>query len=452
MKPYKTLLILLVFMVLLYGPSLFHFESIHPGASVSISLPQLNDLLLPLSYPDEDILPLPDTSLKSLPVKDTIDFSKLNAIEDPGSAGIFPSLLDSLALADSQVRIMYYGDSQMEGDRITDYLRKILRDDLGGSGPGLLLPAMLVPYTRTAYIRSSSNWQRYDYRSLRGDGIIPPDLGPLLSFSRFMTKDNDTTSAWIKITPASTADQYAKDYDLLRLFYGNLHDSLMIDIKDDRETIYSGWLLPAEEISEFCYDLSSPAGIEISFSGTGSPDLYGLSLESDSGIIIDNIPLRGSAGLEFTRVGKQNLIKSYGYIDPDLIILHFGLNIVLNIRDDYTYYEENIYRQTEHLKNIYPECRILLIGVTDMAREDESGIHSYPNIPLIVEAQRRAASRSGVLFWDSRMQMGGKDAIVEWRQNDPPLASNDYTHITYEGGHKLAALLYEAMTNSFTEP
>jgi D-alanyl-lipoteichoic acid acyltransferase DltB (MBOAT superfamily) len=43
--------------------------------------------------------------------------------------------------------------------------------------------------------------------------------------------------------------------------------------------------------------------------------------------------------------------------------------------------------------------------------------------------------------------MGGKDAIVEWRRNDPPLASNDYTHISYEGGHKMAALLYDAMTN-----
>lgn len=452
MKPYKTLLILLVFMVFLYGPSIFHLESIHPGNSVSINLPQVNDLLLPLSFPEEDAEMVSDELVESPPARNTIDISALNAIEAPGSSDVFLSLIDSLAPGERQLRIMYYGDSQMEGDRITDYLRKILRDDHGGSGPGLLQPAMLVPYTRTAYIRSSSNWLRYDYRALKQNGINRSDLGPLLSFSRFRTEENVTTDAWIRIRPSKTADKYAKEYNLLRIFYGRLKDSLSINIKDEGKIIYSGWLLPTVEISEFRCDLASPAGIEIAFSGISSPDLYGLSIESDSGLVIDNIPLRGSAGLEFTRAGKENLRESYRFIDPDLIILHFGLNVVLNIKDDYSYYEENIFRQIEHLKIIYPGCRILLIGVTDMAREDESGIHSYPNIPLIVEAQRRAALRSGVLFWDSWTQMGGKDAIVEWRKNDPPLASNDYTHISYEGGHKMAAMLYAAMTNGLAEP
>ncbi len=446
MKPYKTLLTLLVFMVLLYGPSLFHFESIHPGDYATINLPQIDDLLGPGSFIFDTPEPVPDTLIISLPDPDPPDLRGLNVIEIPDSSVIFPSLIDSIARGAYQTRIMYYGDSQMEGDRITDYLREMLRDDRGGSGPGLLSPTMLVPYTRTAYIRSSSNWERYDYRSLEGSKINHSDLGPLLSFSRFRLKENDTTRAWIRVTPSVTADQYAKNYDLLRIFYGRLHDSLRIDIREDRRIVYSGWLTPVEEISEFSYDLDSPTSIEILFSGESSPDLYGLSIESNSGFVVDNIPLRGSAGMEFTRVGEENLRKSFSIIDPDLIILHFGLNIVLNIKDDYTYYEENIYRQIEHLKVIYPETRILLLSVTDMAREDESGIHSYPNIPLIVDAQRRAAFRSGVLFWDSWMHMGGEDAIVEWRKKDPPFALNDYTHISYEGGHKMAALLYEAMT------
>ncbi len=448
MKPYKTLLILLVFMVLLYGPSLFQFESIHPGGSVSINLPQIDKLLNPLALKSNSHKALPDTLILSVPEPDPIDSGALNIIEMPDSSGIYTSLIDSLASGDKQIRIMYYGDSQMEGDRITDYLRKILRDEIGGSGPGLLSPTMLVPYTRTAYIRSSSNWESYDYRSTADNEIEHSDFGPLLSISRFKSKDIDTTRAWISVTPSGTADRYAKDYDLLRIFYGRLRDSLRIDIKEDKRMVYSGWLSPVDEISEFSFDLTSPSSIEIIFSGVSSPDLYGLSIESDSGIVIDNIPLRGSAGMEFTRVGEENLRKSYSIIDPDLIILHFGLNVVLNIKDDYSYYEENIYRQIEQLKKIYPETLILLIGVTDMAREDESGIHSYPNIPLIIDAQRKAASRSGVLFWDSWLNMGGEDAIVEWRKNDPPLASNDYTHISYEGGHKMGDLMYKAISRS----
>ena len=33
---------------------------------------------------------------------------------------------------------MYYGDSQIEGDRITSYLRQTLRKEYGGTGPGLV--------------------------------------------------------------------------------------------------------------------------------------------------------------------------------------------------------------------------------------------------------------------------------------------------------------------------
>ncbi|MDX2413711.1 MAG: MBOAT family O-acyltransferase [Bacteroidales bacterium] len=39
--------------------------------------------------------------------------------------------------------------------------------------------------------------------------------------------------------------------------------------------------------------------------------------------------------------------------------------------------------------------------------------------------------------------MGGEDAIVRWRAENPPLAANDYTHISYAGGHKLAELMYQ---------
>ena len=44
--------------------------------------------------------------------------------------------------------------------------------------------------------------------------------------------------------------------------------------------------------------------VTIEFEGAVSPDIYGISIESQTGIIVDNIPQRGSAGLEFTMVGK----------------------------------------------------------------------------------------------------------------------------------------------------
>ena len=88
-------------------------------------------------------------------------------------APFFPgdAIRDSLA-AGKQVRILFYGDSQIEGDRMTSLLRRELRENRGGTGPGLISPVMPVMYTRSYVVKSSANWVRYtllDYRS----GVFP---------------------------------------------------------------------------------------------------------------------------------------------------------------------------------------------------------------------------------------------------------------------------------------
>ena len=84
--------------------------------------------------------------------------------------------------------------------------------------------------------------------------------------------------------------------------------------------------------------------------GNVSPDIYGISIESDTGVIVDNIPQRGSAGLEFTMVDRDNLTESLQKLTPDLIILHYGLNIVKNVRNNYSYYQKGLSRQISLLK------------------------------------------------------------------------------------------------------
>ena len=122
-----------------------------------------------------------------------------------------------------------------------------------------------------------------------------------------------------------------------------------------------------------------------------SPDIYGISIESKSGVILDNIPQRGSAGLEFTMVDKDNLSESFKRLSPDLFILHYGLNVVKNVSADYSYYQTGLERQILLLKEISPLTRILVISLTDMAEKEGDSIISYRNIPAIIDAQRRAA-------------------------------------------------------------
>ena len=94
----------------------------------------------------------------------------------------FDSLFVALDSAGShRVRIMHYGDSQIEEDRISNILRDSLQTRFGGGGPGLL-PVLDQHYTFSISEGSSAEPRRYPAHgpaAMRGGarrrgGGVPP--------------------------------------------------------------------------------------------------------------------------------------------------------------------------------------------------------------------------------------------------------------------------------------
>jgi alginate O-acetyltransferase complex protein AlgI len=353
--------------------------------------------------------------------------------------------LDTLKYSRGQVRIMYYGDSQVEGDRITSSLRRFLRKGRTGTGPGLFQPLMPVMYTESIYIRSSSNWKRYNYLSYKNGGISHNDLGPFLSVCRFTEEGSVSESdvkAWVRIVPSKFADSSESKYEWLRIFYGKSAVPVKIVVKGENLLLYTDTLRAGPGVYEFRCPLFNKKNILIEFSGKASPDIYGMSIESMTGIIVDNIPSRGSTGLEFTMIGNENLNQLYNLLSPDYVVLQFGLNIVRNIRSEYNYYQRGLSRQISLLREISPASQFAVIGVSDMARGVGDSLSPYRNIPHIVNAQKKAAEESEALFWNTWQEMGGRYSIVRWHESNPPLAQSDYAHFTSLGARKLAEMIY----------
>jgi len=355
--------------------------------------------------------------------------------------------IDSLQHSTSQVRIIYYGDSQVEGDRITFYLRQLLRETRNGTGPGLFLPVMPVMYTKTLWIRASDNWKRYNYLSYKAGDLRHPDLGPFMAVCRFLPDDSVAPApvkAMVRIRPSDLADSSSAHFDRLRIFYSLPQGKVNIVVRNDK-ILLSDTLDTCFTVSEISCYLNGADDVVIEFAGRVSPVIYGISIESATGIIVDNIPQRGSAGLEFSMVGKDNLAEVYRILSPDLIILHYGLNIVRNVRDDYSYYQRGVSRQINVLKEVAPLTPVLVVGVTDMAEGKGDTARSFSNIPSIIKAQKEAAITSGAAFWDSYAAMGGSRSIVKWAGKTPALAQNDYVHFTYPGADTIARLMYRAL-------
>ena len=350
---------------------------------------------------------------------------------------------DSLYSSGDQIRILYYGDSQIEGDRITSYLRQSLRKKYGGTGPGLMLPLMPVMYTKSIYVRSSSNWKRYNYLSFRKGEYPGKSLGPFMTVCRFLPPGVHAREekAYVRISPSQFADSAVSGFEKLRLFYRNSEAKVKVAISADSKTILNDTLGPAPGVKEMSCALGKPGEVRIDFEGKASPDICGISIESEKGIIVDNIPQRGSAGLEFTMVDSADLHSFYRLLKPELIILHYGLNIVRNVRKDYGFYERGFYRQLERLKEICPGTPLLVVSLTDMAFSEGDSIKPFRNIGLIRDAQQKASETAGAGFWDSRAAMGGEYSIVKWSKRKPPLAQTDLVHFTYSGADTLSGLL-----------
>ena len=92
--------------------------------------------------------------------RDSAQFS-LKKIQYPDNnrSIIFPFFKKLANAKTKKVRIMHYGDSQIEGDRISGRLRERLQKEFGGNGAGLF---PLIPATRKISLKNvpTNNWIR----------------------------------------------------------------------------------------------------------------------------------------------------------------------------------------------------------------------------------------------------------------------------------------------------
>jgi len=448
MRPLRSFLLLLIFLACFTGlhyiihsnqlfPSIYEFI---PSDLISNSISENRN--------NDNIFKEPADSIKLISADSTRSSVSLPPIPERLPDYPFQRFLDSLRYSKGQVRIIYYGDSQIEGDRITSYLRNTLRKERGGTGPGLFLPLMPVMYTKSVWIRSSSNWGRYNYLSYKAGEISHRNLGPFMAICRYLPEGETTSTpekAFVRIRPSKVADSSSAEYDILRIFYGNTPGIVHIVVKADDNELFTDTLTKGTGFNEIKCPLYGKRDIEIEFEGRVSPDIYGISIESETGVVVDNIPQRGSAGLEFTMVDRDNLRESYKKLSPDLFILQYGLNIVKNVKDNYLYYQKGLVRQISLLREISPLTPILIVGVTDMALNEGDSIKSYSNIPAIIDAQKRATLKTDVTFWNSYGAMGGKSSIIKWAEKKPPLAQKDFIHFTYTGADTLSEMLASSL-------
>ncbi|MDJ1473442.1 GDSL-type esterase/lipase family protein [Cytophagaceae bacterium DM2B3-1] len=374
------------------------------------------------------------------------------------------------------IRVLHYGDSQIEGDRISSYLRSRLQQRFGGCGVGLV-PLLDVVGSRMSIAQySDPEWQKlfvYSNGYKKADADSYGVMGAVFRYSstnrvaknEYFAMKIDTIrdtsqhaiyvprkDPGILVSYAELKRGYPKDKQaqVLKLLYRNPQAPFQVTIQEGFDSTQHARLDTSSQFHIYSHRLKKDFDkLTLTFRGTPSPDLYAACLDCEKGVAVDNIPFRGSSGVDFTRMNKSLLGAQIKALNVRMIILQFGVNIVPYVQKDYSWYEQSLSRQLKLFKELAPNASILVIGVSDMSHRAGESYVSYPNIEKIRDAQRKAAFKAGCAFWDTYVAMGGQNSMPSWVFAKPALAKHDFIHFTPKGAMIISEMLYKALIREY---
>jgi lysophospholipase L1-like esterase len=337
------------------------------------------------------------------------------------------------------LHILHYGDSQIEGDRITGYIREQMQEKFGGLGAGLApaiqpIPSMSVSQsasdTISRYIADGNLKQKLDnshYGILAQMALLDGDV--TLTFASRNVKGNYS---------------HARSFSKISLLVGNTYEPFHARLTSGKIDVTKSIEDPTTELQVLTWKLDAPIS-KFSLHLSGDAEVYGVSMDGGYGVAVDNIPLRGSSGTFFTSISNDLLSSAMKKLNVQLIILEFGGNATAYMTDEKAIasYKNKISKQISYLKRIYPSAKILFIGPADMSKKVNGVLQTYPNLEAVVGCLKEAALENGAAFWSMYDVMGGKNSMIKWVEHQPAWASKDYVHFTQQGATKIAELFVQ---------
>lgn len=351
-----------------------------------------------------------------------------------------------------KVRIFHFGDSQIENDRISSLLRERWQSVLGGGGMGYLPANAWIPHLSAEH-RNSDNWTRYTAFGRSHGDVSHRRFGPYQSFARFTPYDTtlctEMRHAWIEVSASKRGYSKTRLYSKVKIFLGNNAHPFELSVSENGQNS-KRMVIPAlpDDDTLISIPLSEQGSVvRLDFSAIHSPDVYGISLESTEGLVLDNVPMRGADGTSFSRSDVQQISRYLRRENTALIIMQYGGNALPYLRDREHAGKaaRNIARQVQLLSKISDGAPILFIGPSDMAIKVKDKFVSHPLLSDFRDSLMHHITQAGAAYYDLLEAMGGEGSMVEWVRADPPLASTDYVHFTPAGARKAAEKLFETL-------
>lgn len=408
----------------------------------TLRFPSMTDILVGEQTEEvespEDFMARREMEIREMKKEKYLEFFRTDSARFylPGNdVKFFDNFFASLENAHNRrVRIIHYGDSQIEEDRVSKAIRARLQKEFGGGGPGLIpLRGPFYTYSvNESVTRSPRSFAVFDPTSAKLSG---GKYGPVGRAARI---DTVITATFVTSRKGETAP--SSWFNRATVVSGNVQGKLRIsqgknsvDVEPGSDLNYTTFNLP-----------DSTSKVSLSFSGFG--DVYGVMLDNGTGVSLDNVPMRGSAGTIFTSISSAQLKKFYKDENVRLIILQYGGNVVPYTKGSKAIsdYKQRIIKQIKYVREQAPGAKVLFIGPSDMSTSKGGKMGTYDHLPMLIDSLKDAALSSGAAFWNLYQAMGGDGSMVRWVKAKPALAGADYVHFTPRG----AELMGDMFSNS----
>ena len=357
-----------------------------------------------------------------------------------------------------RLSVLHYGDSQIESDRITSYLRQKMQLQFGGYGVGMI-PATDIFNSFSFNQTYSNNFKRYTI--FGGKKLKSKRYGAMASASRF-TAEMDTAkvnldslpnqTAWIQVAPSKRAYSHSRNFTRVTLHYNDCVVPVKLKVTQNQKVIKEADLITDAKQHALTLTFSkTPENLKFEFSGKISPNICGFTLQGNSGLTLSNIALRGSDGMVFRRMKYANMSAMMHQDNTQMVFMQFGGNSVVYFKDStQVHHYANWYkRQIQTVRKAMPGKMIVVIGPSDMSKLNGTTHETYPFLPYTVSEMKRAALEADAAYWDLYAAMGGYNSMPAWVEKR--LAANDYIHFSNKGAKFAAQLFWNAFWAEYVQ-
>jgi lysophospholipase L1-like esterase len=323
-------------------------------------------------------------------------------------------------------RIIHFGDSHIQGDRITNEIRSHLQQLYGNAGSGVIFPYSLTGSFGPLGTKSSIKGG-YSYSSQLKNASNRP-IG-IMGYELSLTKGAEFT--------VSFSDK----------FKGKITNEMVVWINSNSDTLdltfnQGKYRVDCLRLQRGIrkYHITSDKQIDtLIFQTNDECSLWGFEFVSKEGLIYQQ---NGVVGAQFTHLIKHEneVLLQLKELKPNLLIFSYGTNESYSNLDTVKYKNtvENFLRR---LMTELPEASILITNAPDT----RSAGRIPSNELAINRVLKRISEELELSFYDANEAMGGWGSLHRW--NKRGYFNKDLLHFSFSGASLFGKLISYALLN-----